>query len=154
MIILSGIAFRIWMTCYGRTLAVWSGKWSFEEKTTNKKTQKWGQLLEYPHFGRSLMPNCWHHVNFWGSPKIFGMWKDGGIKIEHTQARRIILPDEQGNWPKRIFLETTPHLKIFTGSFFWGEGGVCGIVKHSGFRICMLKGYHRLLCHIVCRRFT
>ena len=27
-----------------------------------------GQILASPHFGRTWRPNCWHQVNFWGTP--------------------------------------------------------------------------------------
>ena len=31
------------------------------------------KILASPHFGKIWRPNCWHQVNFWGTPEKFGV---------------------------------------------------------------------------------
>ena len=32
-----------------------------------------GKIWTSPHFGKTWRPNCWHQVNFWGTPEKFGV---------------------------------------------------------------------------------
>ena len=38
-------------------------------KTSISRRQIWAS----PHFGKIWRPNCWHQVNFWGTPEKFGV---------------------------------------------------------------------------------
>ena len=67
------------------------------------------------------------------------MWKVGGLKIVTAASRRIILPGWHRNWWKSAFFYKTLRTRKFsTGKFF--EGSTHGILTHSRFRICVLKG--------------
>ena len=67
------------------------------------------------------------------------MWKVSGLKIETAARRRIILPGWNRNWWKSAFFYKTLRTRKFsTGKFF--EGSTHGILTHSRFRICVLKG--------------
>ena len=67
------------------------------------------------------------------------MWKVGGLKIETAAGRRIILPGWNRNWWKSAFFYKTLRTRKFSrGKFF--EGSTHGILMHSRFRICVLKG--------------
>ena len=67
------------------------------------------------------------------------MWKVGGLKIVTAASRRIILPGWHRNWWKSAFFYKTLRTRKFSrGKFF--EGSTHGILTHSRFRICVLKG--------------
>ena len=67
------------------------------------------------------------------------MWKVGGLKIVTAASRRIILPGWHRNWWKSAFFYKTLRTRKFsTWNFF--EGSTHGILTHSRFRICVLKG--------------
>ena len=67
------------------------------------------------------------------------MWKVGGLKIVTAASRRIILPGWNRNWWKSAFFYKTLRTRKFSmGKFF--EGSTHGILTHSRFRICVLKG--------------
>ena len=76
------------------------------------------------------------------------MWKVGGLKIVTAASRRIILPGWHRNWWKSAFFYKTLRTRKFSrGKFF--EGSTHGILTHSRFRICVLKGSatHFCLCY-------
>ena len=73
------------------------------------------------------------------------MWKVGGLKIVTAASRRIILPGWHRNWWKSAFFYKTLRTRKFsTGKFF--EGSTHGILTHSRFRICVLKGSATHFC--------
>ena len=73
------------------------------------------------------------------------MWKVGGLKIVTAASRRIILPGWNRNWWKSAFFYKTLRTRKFSrGNFF--EGSTHGILMHSRFRICVLKGSATHFC--------
>ena len=76
------------------------------------------------------------------------MWKVGGLKIETTAGRRIILPVWNRNWWKSAFFKKTVRTRKFSMWKFFGLR-THGIVAHSRFRICVLMGLatHFCLCY-------
>ena len=66
------IAFRICATCYRQKSTVWPGK-LISSKKTPKNSVFGGKKSASPHFGKIWRPNCWHQVNFWGTPEKFGV---------------------------------------------------------------------------------
>ena len=73
------------------------------------------------------------------------MWKVGGLKIVTAASRRIILPGWHRNWWKsKFFYKTLRTRKFSTGKFF--ERSTHGILTHSRFRICVLKGSATHFC--------
>ena len=73
------------------------------------------------------------------------MWKVGGLKIVTAASRRIILPGWHRNWWKSAFFYKTLRTRKFsTGKFF--EGSTHGILTHSRFRKCVLKGSATHFC--------
>ena len=73
------------------------------------------------------------------------MWKVGGLKIVTAASQRIILPGWHRNWWKSAFFYKTLRTRKFSrGNFF--EGSTHGILTHSRFRICVLKGSATHFC--------
>ena len=71
------------------------------------------------------------------------------IKIGGTQALQIIVLDGQGNCPKSAFFGGRSVPENFQKEFFSGAVDTHGILMHSVFKICMLKGSHGLVCRLM-----
>ena len=137
------IAFRIYKACYRRKSTVSPGKLILPKKKPlkrpfwgdkNELLWVWEELEAKPFTTGRLLGYPWKLMDI-----TLKMWKVGGLKIVTAASWRIILPGWHRNWWKSAFFYKTLRTRKFSrGNFF--EGSTHGILTHSRFRICVLKG--------------
>ena len=113
------------MTYYGQKSNVWPGR--LISSKNNTKTALLGRHKSASsHLGRNWRPNCWRHVNFWGTPEKFwvyrfkwALWKASGIKIETAAVWWITSPKRNRTSWNTAFCYKTGIPKNIQCDFFW-----------------------------------